>query len=755
MDDYLIDGIEKQVPLLPETTDVGTIDESASSLEDLVSPPEIPRRPVHRESVESHGEQGIADDVPVIPKRPVRKPSMEGVEEPDLRRQVSQQSQPSVDDEPLVRQSSIKSGKSYAESEVDESSQTSQTPSAEEPFIPSRPARKSSVKIIPEKDMESEIEPIIPPRPMRVSSIKSIPEIEPESEVEPTIPPRPTRVSSIKSIQDTSAERSEAEKESEPFIPPRPTRKSSIKSISDTTAEPPEVETESEPFIPPRPTRKSSTKSIENTTPEPAPVIPQRATSSVKSFKSQHSIEEESNPAVDVHQLMEPSVDIPAIPHRPKKVEPKPVEPEETTLPIEKAPTSPHQHPIIPARPKKHELVESIVMQDDISKPEEDSVQDVPVIPRRPKASEEPALRTAGFAALMATPVIPPRPSKSKVDPALPKATLDQTPEIVQTGGGIYESAEEPNHSKTRNQIETEDSLDIKHSTPKDVPGTSVPKEATTPASQIQSEAVSAKSRMKSPPIPARPQHKLAKQFEQIMVKEKPAPPPRPVKPVVGTSSRFAGIRAQFAKDLNERLAKPPPPVQKKDYEEVHSMEEKSEGIQEEKKDVVVGEKVGDVRKGRARGPQRRPPTVKPIIPAGWGVSVISTVFEQAVGGASGNVEKELSVEGRLQEPHIENQGQIESSGMSEKSKGQTQMGERIIESESGVKAVLLEGDVIPGDNRVEQVAEPMKVEGDESDGGKGVALSESMEAKEIVPEVQHEKQSAMVGSPEREEFEE
>jgi hypothetical protein len=752
MDDYLIDGIEKQVPLLPATTDIGTIDELTSSPQELVSPPEIPRRPVPRESLESHGEQGTADDIPVIPKRPVRKPSMEGVEEPGLRRQVSQRSQPSVDDEPLVRQSSIKSGKSHAEIEIGE---YSQTPSAEEPFIPPRPTRKSNSKNIPERDMESEMEPIIPPRPMRVSSIKGIPEIEPGSEVEPTVPPRPTRVSSIKSIQDTSAERSEAEKESEPFIPPRSTRKSTTKSIPDTTAEPPEVETESEPFIPPRPTRKSSIKSIpEITTPEPAPIIPQRATrkSSVKSFKSQNSIEEESSPAVDVDQPMEPSVDIPAIPHRPRKVELKSAELEESMLPIEKAPTSPHQHPIIPARPKKHEPTESVVMETGISKPEEDSVQDVPVIPRRPKVSEEPALRTAGLAALMATPAIPRRPAKSKADPTLPKVTLDQTPEIAQTGSGIYESAEESNHSKTSTQIETEDSLNIKHATPKEVPGTSIPKEATTPASEIQSGVISAKSRVKSPPIPARPQHKLAKQFEQIMVKEKPAPPPRPVKPVVGTSSRFAGLRAQFAKDLNERLAKPPPPVQKKDDEEVHSMEEKREVVQQEKKDVV-GEKVGDVRKGRARGPQRRPPTVKPIIPAGWGVSVISTVFEQAVGGASGNVEKELSVEGELQEPYIENQGQIESSGMSEKSEGQTQMGERIIESEGGVKAVLLEGDVIPGDNRVEQEAEPMKVEEDESDGGKGVDLSESMGAEEIVPEVQHEKRSAMVENPEREEF--
>ena len=95
---------------------------------------------------------------------------------------------------------------------------------------------------------------------------------------------------------------------------------------------------------------------------------------------------------------------------------------------------------------------------------------------------------------------------------------------------------------------------------------------------------------------------------------------------------------------------------------------------------------------------------------------------------------------------------------VSEKSKGQTQTDEKIVESENGGKAVFLEGGVTPGGNGVEHAVVPMKVEEDEhmeSDEAKGVDLSESMEAKEIVTEVQHEEQAAVVESPEREGFEE
>ena len=156
----------------------------------------------------------------------------------------------------------------------------------------------------------------------------------------------------------------------------------------------------------------------------------------------------------------------PVIPARPTKVEHKHVEPEETALSIQEGRTSPHQHPVIPARPKKHEPTEPTPTQDAIAKPEEMSVQDVP---HRPKTSEEPALRTAGFAALSTTPVIPPRPTKVKADPTLPKVTMDQTLEVVQTEGGTFQSVEEPNYSKNRNQIETEDILNVKGSTPKEV----------------------------------------------------------------------------------------------------------------------------------------------------------------------------------------------------------------------------------------------------------------------------------------------
>ena len=183
------------------------------------------------------------------------------------------------------------------------------------------------IKVLPRRDVESEMEPIIPPRPTRVSSIKSIPEKEPEAEVEPTIPPRPTRVSSIKSILVTTTEGLKLNWIRHHSYRQDQRGKSSVKST-------PEI-----------------------TTPEAVPIIPQRPTrkSSVKSFRSQHSIEEESDPTMVVHQPVEPSVDIPAIPQRPKKVEHKHIEHEETALSIEEVPTSPHQHPVIPARPTKVE----------------------------------------------------------------------------------------------------------------------------------------------------------------------------------------------------------------------------------------------------------------------------------------------------------------------------------------------------------------------------------------------------------------
>ena len=68
-------------------------------------------------------------------------------------------------------------------------------------------------------------------------------------------------------------------------------------------------------------------------------------------------------------------------------------------------------------------------------------------------------------------------------------------------------------------------------------------------------------------------------------------------------------------------------------------------------------------------GPQRRPPTVKPIIPAGRGFSVILTVFGHPVGGVFGMVEKELSANGKDQEPSTENRGQMETLWLSESQK--------------------------------------------------------------------------------------
>jgi hypothetical protein len=154
-----------------------------------------------------------------------------------------------------------------------------------------------------------------------------------------------------------------------------------------------------------------------------------------------------------------------------------------------------------------------------------------------------------------------------------------------------------------------------------------------------------------------------------VIAREKPVPPPRPAKKPIGAEGRFGGLRAQFARDLNERLAKPPPVVPKEE-EVVHSMEQDGKKAGEEGAGVAVvaAEGVGDVRKGRARGPQRRPPTVKPIIPEGWGISGMARVFE--LRPATNPVKEDAKAE-------------IE-----------TQTGETVIESPEGVKKVYLEGGV-------------------------------------------------------------
>jgi hypothetical protein len=399
-----------------------------------------------------------------------------------------------------------------------------------------------------------------------------------------------------------------------------------------------------------RPRRTSSVKSIPDVE---IPMVPQRPVrkSSVKSFKSQHSIEESHIP--------EPAETVPNIPERPERAVSKEVEfphhdepteeseteytPAKIAPPIEQIPTSTHQHPAIPARPtnddqpteihilperpKNHETPESVTADDAPStsipaipaRPEKHHVvESIPSIPPRPQTSPASEQQTLGLAAL---PVIPARPSKPTKHTDLPTVAMDSTPEIIATEGGLFESIEEP-ISSYRKHVDAETLLtQIPDTTP--VPTETIPLEPQT--------EIAHKLKIKSPPpiIPARPTHKLARQFEPV-VKEKPAPPPRPMKGAA--SSRFAGLRAQFAKDLNEKLAKPPIAPKKVEEEEVHSLEPEvvetgMEGGMEKTMGTVV-----DVRKGRARGPQRRPPTVKPIVPTGWGISSIATVFEQKEG---------------------------------------------------------------------------------------------------------------------------
>ncbi len=55
----MIDGIEKRVPLLPATTDIDYESENLTSrLYELVASPQVPRRPIRQELVESEDMDG-------------------------------------------------------------------------------------------------------------------------------------------------------------------------------------------------------------------------------------------------------------------------------------------------------------------------------------------------------------------------------------------------------------------------------------------------------------------------------------------------------------------------------------------------------------------------------------------------------------------------------------------------------------------------------------------------------------------------
>jgi hypothetical protein len=441
------------------------------------------------------------------------------------------------------------------------------------------------------------------------SGVANIPEGE-----SPVIPQRPVRKSSVKSFKSQHSIEEELERvpsisETQPTIPKRIEHVSTDAKAAPTYDEPMEVEHETEQTNKNEPeTEDTYSPAINESEKETAPPIEE-----IPNSPHQHPVIH-ARPNRDEQS-------VPAIPERPRKQEPRDIP---VLDPVSKS------IPVIPTRPSRDDqsistLPEHLQKQDeeprDASAPDETAKMTIPtpsekIIPPRP-TKKDPEQRSAGFAGLTSTPVIPARPSKPVTE--FPTVAMDATPEIIQTEGGLFESVEEPIYSH-RKPIEAETVFD-----------TPIPTEAKDASSEIQTEVVNKPTKSTRPPIPARPAHKLARQFEQPIIKEKPIPPPRPIKGAA--SSRFAGLRAQFAKDLNEKLTKPPPlPPKKEEEEEIHSMEtDNAKGVATEDIALVTegNLKVADVRKGRARGPQRRPPTVKPIVPTGWGISTIATVFEQ------------------------------------------------------------------------------------------------------------------------------
>jgi hypothetical protein len=607
-EDYMIDGIEKIVPLLPAATDIDETGEDLTpSLHDVVhppTPPSIPQRPTRKTSMDS--QRSIQDvDVLPIPRRPMRKPSSESAEGSQLHRQVSQKSSASIgDDAPIIPARPGRRSSGASQSGVDIEAEP--------------PKRQPSIKIIPETTDDSQ-EPIIPPRPRR-ASVKSTNE-----ESVPFIPPRPRRKSSVKSVQSHHSIEEEE---------PQPLSRKSTLSVETPSA----VKEETGPSVstgpPPLPSRDASVHLNESDRhPEEEEEIAQAeedipAVEEIPSSPHQHSaiLVEEAKQAEVPASVPSPVQattaskipEIPVVPARPMKKtagnEPIHPKPSEEVEPVAA------EIPAIPVRPTKK------------SSPEASQDIEVPVIPARPKQAE-PASEAVEI-----------KEEEQESPPSIPSRLFKK--ESVPPGMSIPIIPARPTRPKSREPSEQQ---------------APIPIEAKSPSSEPQAELVSKPSPPAKPPIPARPQHRLAKTFEPPPppVKGKPVPPPRPTK--TGASSRFDALRAQFAKDLNDRLAKPAPvlPHRKKEEEEVAMAEPaKTEAKEVEKEEKA--ETVGDMRKGRARGPQRRPPTVKPIVPAGWGISTIATVYEQPGDEPLPEKSTETISQEKAQEENIEEEAKEE-----------------------------------------------------------------------------------------------
>ena len=588
--------------------------------------PPIPARPTKRQEKPAM-EHEVASPPPSIPARPPRRTLTEPLEPPT-----------EVTEDYMIDGIEKKVSLLTASTDLDETGEDL-TPSLHDlvrspppaPVIPQRPTRKTSMD-----SQESEV-PVIPNRPVRKTSSESLEGTQLSRRISqrstgsteedvPIIPARPAR--RMSGASQKSVENIEVE-------PPK--RQPSIKGIPETITDDAE-----EPVIPPRP-KRSNIKSNEETT----PIIPLRPTrrSSVKSYSSHHSIEEEEPEPLSRKSIIsveapraveEVKREPPVLPSREATVhldQPEEIkETGESEVPaIEDVPSSPHQHPAILAEERK----QGKTMME--TEPEIEQ----PIIPERPvkKTIEAEPMEAKIEEPHVAeeVPTIPARPVKTSEASEAEIPTRPIKRDLVPPGMSIPMIPSRPLRPKPKESTE---------------PKAPIPTEAKSPSSEPQAELVSKPSTSK-PPIPARPQHRLAKAFEPPQsAKEKPAPPPRPSK--TGASSKFDALRAQFAKDLNERLGKPAPvlPTRQKEVETKEDVVEKEEKVEKEKVETV-----GDVRKGRARGPQRRPPSVKPIVPSGWGISNITTVFEQV--GEKPSAEKLLEKEVI---PETSQKGQMEES---------------------------------------------------------------------------------------------
>ncbi|KAK4190777.1 altered inheritance of mitochondria protein 21 [Podospora australis] len=275
--------------------------------------------------------------------------------------------------------------------------------------------------------------------------------------------------------------------------------------------------------------------------------------------------------------------------------------------------------------------------------------------------------------------------------------------------------------------------------------------ETTVSNPQQQDEASSPVAQAK-PEIPTRPKPRQASGDDKPAIPERPKPqiparpakveptsggqepaeaaaPPRqkPAVPARPVGSKIAALTAGFMNDLNRRLQLgPQAPKKEEPAPEDQPAEEK------EKAPLV------DARKGRARGPQRRAPTVAKAEPAAveekkpavtFTFSSVQTTFEIDEEGLlrSGSSQKQADVE-----PPVEPEAEAEAKAEA-KAEAEPEVHPQVVEEVNEASSVP-----VAKASETKEAAEPEKTE-EKPEESKGEAKAEESESKPEQPEAEAE----------------